>query len=295
MNIWWEKHRPSSLNDFVGQEHLRKEMSEIISGAPMQHFVFYSPEAGTGKTTLAHILAQGLGYTIHTFNASSKRTRGIEFIEEEIVFLANSGYGETIILLDEADQLTLPAQSALKGVIENSNAYFILTCNDLSKISGWLQSRCQVRTFKRHSHETMVARLEQIADLEGYVCDEEIEFIAHYHDGDLRNAIGALQTVCHLSTEDAWNFLNTLGTGFDERKYLRLASTEKEVEQAVKLTGDMNMRSVIRKVFNYAISSGAGPKLIYKVVESAVISERDLVNGVDESIVRWDFARMLSA
>jgi len=293
-SIWWEKHRPDSIDDFVGQEHIVDEMRRIIEGnAPMQHFLFYSIQAGTGKTTLANILAEGLGYNLVRYNASSKKTRGIEFIEEDIIPIAENGYYETIILLDEADQLTPAAQSALKGVIENANCFFILTCNDLSKVSQWLQSRCQVRTFEPHSEQDMFDALCAIADHEGYAVDGEINYICKLHTGDLRNAIGALQAVCSMPPESAQTYLQSLGEDFDARRYLRLSSTEKSLEQAVKMTGKMNMRKVIRKVFDYATNNPTNPNAVAKVVESAIISERDLVNGVDETIVRWDFPRML--
>ena len=230
---------------------------------------------------------------MHIFNASSKRTRGIEFVEEELIHLSQSGYGQTIILLDEADQLTPSAQSALKGVIETSDAYFILTCNDLSKVSQWLQSRCQVRTFEPHSESDMFDALCAIAEHEGYNCYNEIKYICKIHIGDLRNAISALQTVCHMDWEQATKFLQSLGEDFDARRYLRLASTEKSIADAVKLSGNNDMRKVVRKVFDYAVNSPATSEAIRKVIESAIISERDLVNGVSEEVVRWDFPRML--
>ena len=84
--IWWEKHRPRAIDAFQGQEEIVEEMRLILEGkAPMQHFLFSSSEPGTGKTTLAHIIADTLGWQLHKFNASSKKTRGIEFIEEYII------------------------------------------------------------------------------------------------------------------------------------------------------------------------------------------------------------------
>ena len=292
--IWWEKYRPN-LADFVGQEHIMTEMKAIIEGrSSMQHFLFYSVGAGTGKTTLAHILAHCLDYNLHIFNASSKRTRGIEFVEDDLIPLAQNGYKKAIILLDEADQLTPAAQSALKGVIETSDAYFILTCNDLSKVSQWLQSRCQVRTFEPHTKESMKDRLLSIAKAEGYAVEKEIDFICNVHTGDLRNAIGALQAVCGMDNDSAWRYLESLGGEFDARRFLRLASTEKSLEQAVKMLGNANMRGVVRTVFDYAVNNPTSPNAVAKVVEAAITSERDLVNGVDENIVRWDFTRMLT-
>tara|TARA_R110000803_G_scaffold82288_3_gene148436 strand:+ start:4095 stop:4994 length:900 start_codon:yes stop_codon:yes gene_type:complete len=295
-SIWWEKHRPSSLKQFIGQEHLVGEMQRIIyDNAPMQHFIFNSTEAGTGKTTLAYILAKNKDFNIAHFNASSKRTRGIEFIEEDIIPLAQSGLNELIILLDEADQLTLAAQSALKGVIEGASCYFILTCNDLSKISPWLQSRCQVRTFKQHTGADIIDAMKKILFREGLVADDDaLKAIANSHGGDLRNSIGALQAYSSLDPAEGLNFILRMNENFDARRFLRLTTKEKTIVDAVKLTGDMNVRKLIRNVFDYAVSSNAKPEMIRSVIESCVVSERDMVNGVDEKIVRYDFARMLT-
>jgi len=295
-SIWWEKHRPSGLKGFVGQEHLMGEMKKIAyENAPMQHFIFNSVEAGTGKTTLAYILARMKGFEVAHFNASSKRTRGIEFIEDDIIPLAQSGLNELIILLDEADQLTPAAQSALKGVIEGASCFFILTCNDLSKVSRWLQSRCQVRTFNKHTQTDIIKVMSKILFSEGLSVDEEnLKTIANCHDGDLRNSIGALQAYSTLDHAEGLNFLLRMNEGFDARRFLRLTSKEKSISDAVKLVGDMNIRKLIRSVFDYAVSSNAKPEMIRSVIESCVVSERDMVNGVDEKIVLYDFARMLS-
>ena len=158
--VWAVKHRPTNLKEFEGQDHLIDEMKSIINGqAGPQHYIFYSPEAGTGKTSLAHILATQLCYNIHKYNASSKRQRGIEFIEDELAPMTRLGQYETFFFLDEADQLTDAAQGALKGVIEDAQGYFILTCNDLNKVSKWLQSRCRVLTFEPINYEDMFVRL----------------------------------------------------------------------------------------------------------------------------------------
>ena len=192
---------------------------------------------GTGKTTLAQIFAQSLGYNLFTFNASSKRTRGIEFVEEDIIPIARSGYWESIVLLDEADRLTIQAQDALKGVIENATCYFILTCNDLSLVRPWLQSRCNVLTFNSHTQDDITNTLEAIAQKEG-VCATRLELqqIAISHKGDMRNAIGALQAFACLENDDERRrFLNRMRPTFNARAFLRLAATEKAVPEAAQM------------------------------------------------------------
>ena len=114
--VWATKYRPRHLDDVVGQNEIVAEMRAIVlDEMPMQHYLFYSPEPGTGKTTMALALAKELGYQVVMFNASSKKQRGIEFIEETIIPATRSGVKERIFFLDEADQLTERVhQSALK-------------------------------------------------------------------------------------------------------------------------------------------------------------------------------------
>ena len=295
--VWATKYRPNSLTGIVGQDTLVAELMAIVADdAPMQHYLFYSPEAGTGKTSVAHALAKDLGYQLIVFNASSKKHRGIEFVEEHIIPMIQSGIQERIFLLDEADQLTEAAQAALKGAIENASGYFILTCNRLPKVSRWLQSRCQVRTFQPISTTDMMNRLLHIASLEGMsdkITSQMIDVIIKKHSGDLRNAIGALQTACSLPEKEKQSFVDSLTTpNIDCNKLLQICFRDKSIEDAIKLLrGDV--RQQIRNVFSYAVESTANPSSKMVVIESAIISERDLISGVDEEIVRYNFIRML--
>jgi replication factor C subunit 3/5 len=296
--VWATKHRPTNLDDFEGQEHIVKEMDYILYGsASMQHYIFYSPEPGTGKTTMAHILAKKLGYEIHKYNASSKRQRGIEFIEEELAPMTRLGQYETIYFLDEADQLTPAAQSALKGVIEDAQGFFILTCNDLSKISPWLQSRCQVRHFVPINQTDMFTRLCHIDGAEGFQSPtKDIDAIVDTNKGDLRNAINSLQAYHSIPEADREAFLLGLGQPpVDAQMILTLCMKEQQVEEAVKLMGSSNLRQTIDAVFRYGIDSPAKPTSKLKLVEAATQAHRDLLMGVEAHYVVWDFCRRLAA
>jgi len=295
MMVWATEFRPVHLSGVVGQDAIVSELMQVVLGEmPMQHYIFYSPEAGTGKTSVAHALAQELGWQIVVFNASSKRERGIAFVEETIIPMTRSGIKERIFLLDEADQLTDDAQSALKGVIENAAGYFILTCNRLPKVSRWLQSRCQVRTFQPIGQDHMVEQLVKIATIKSPKTRvREIEVIAKAHAGDLRNAIGALQTYANLKRRDAEMFLDSLtAPSIDFKRFLRLCFVEKAYEDAVKLfTGEV--RHQVRECFSFAVKGNAGTESKMQVIEAAITAERDLLNGVDEEVVRHNFVRML--
>jgi DNA polymerase III delta prime subunit len=300
IEIWWEKHRPTSLDEFVGQDDLVNEVRSIITGvAPMQHLLFHSPEPGTGKTTLAYIMAEALGYQLHKFNASSKRQRGIEFIEEDIVPMSRIGQWETIFFLDEADRLTPQAQDALKGVIEDAQGYFILTCNDLSRVSPWLQSRCQVRTLEKIPDDLVEKRLALIAAREGVeVDDHSIRVIASKHRGDLRNAIGALQTISYLGVGERAKAIHNLeAPDFSAQRVLKLAMSEKAIDEAVKeLIGSTPSltRERIRAVFEYAIESSADKSKKLRVLDAAMTCERDIIDGCESYMVAYNFCYLLS-
>lgn len=293
--IWAQKYRPDHLTKVVGQDELVAELTAIVLGEmPMQHYIFYSPEAGTGKTSVAKALATELGYQLVEFNASSKKERGIGFVEDVLIPMTRSGIKERIFFLDEADQLTDDAQSALKGVIENSSGYFILTCNRLPKVSPWLQSRCQVRTFKPIHFDDMVKQLSSIAAKENpHTSALAIETIARSHAGDLRNSIGALQVYCNMKGRDAEMFLDSLtAPSIDFKRFLRLCFLEKSYGDAVKIFKG-EVRHQVRECFTFAVKGSANADSKMRVIEAAIVAERDLLNGVDEEVVRHNFVRML--
>ena len=99
---WSTKYRPTSSDGLVGSA---LDMYRAFDN--IQHAILHSKEAGTGKTTLAHVLANEKGWPIHVFNASSKKTRGIGFVEEELLPLTRMGMREQIILLDEGSHREL--------------------------------------------------------------------------------------------------------------------------------------------------------------------------------------------
>ena len=283
--LWAVKHRPS-LDEIVGQDR-------VLDAIPsMGHMIFHSPEAGTGKTSLANALAERYDFVIHTFNASSKKTRGIEFVEEELLPMSRTGNWKQIFLLDEADQLTASAQSALKGVIENATGYFILTCNDLSKISTWLQSRCRVLHFKPIADNDMKDRLTIIAGKEGVeITDTQLDLIIEANKGDLRSAINCLQA--YAGMEDGDKFLHSLlDDDFQPNLFLTMVFREKDYEEAYKCIVGFDPRRSVRRVFLHAVDSNARTASKLAVIDASVTAERDFIAGVEPAIVIANFVRM---
>ena len=145
--LWVEKYRPTSLNGFVGNKNLKSTIQKYLDQNDIQNLLFYGP-AGCGKTTLAKLIANNLKCATLLRNASDER--GIETIRDKVTSFASTASFQPlkVVVLDEADFLTLQAQASLRNVIEkySKGTRFILTCNYIERIIDPLQSRCQ--TFK---------------------------------------------------------------------------------------------------------------------------------------------------
>tara|TARA_R100001086_G_scaffold184957_1_gene103402 strand:+ start:2398 stop:3330 length:933 start_codon:yes stop_codon:yes gene_type:complete len=295
--IWSQKYRPTTLKDVIGRDDIVaqfKGMEPALWSLTMQNYLFHSQEAGTGKTTIARALANDLGFQLHVFNASTKNERGIGFIEEELIPRTRTGNHKQIFLLDEADQLTDAAQSALKGVMENAHGYFILTCNNLAKVSPWLQSRCKVIHFRPY-YKGDIARILRAITLKenvaGFVrMDDTIQRIAKHHS-DARSAINFLQAYVNYGA-DKDKFLASLGTpDVDYAKFLRVAVREKSFDGALKIIKGQPLADTLRGVFDYMVESDAKQESKLAIVHALIEAQRDLIAGISPELIRANFVR----
>tara|TARA_R110001592_G_scaffold34653_7_gene118953 strand:- start:943 stop:1863 length:921 start_codon:yes stop_codon:yes gene_type:complete len=195
-----EKYRPSKLENYVGNENIKKSISKYIEQNDIQNLIFYGP-AGTGKTTLAKICVQNLDCDHLYINASDER--GIETIRDKVSSFASVASFKPlkVVILDEADFLTIQAQASLRNVIEtfSRTTRFIMTCNFVERIIDPLQSRCQVLKIVPPTKKDVAKHLNWLLNEESIEHNvKDLAPLVNQYYPDLRKCINTIQ----LSTQD---------------------------------------------------------------------------------------------
>lgn len=197
--LWVEKYRPDILENYVGNENLKETISKYIEQNDVQNLIFYGP-AGTGKTTLAKLLVKNINCDFIYINASDER--GIETIRDKV-----SGFASTmsfkplkVVILDEADFLTIQAQASLRNVIEtfSKSTRFILTCNYIERIIDPLQSRCQTLKIVPPSKADVARHLCKVLSQENvnYDTDSVVNIVKKQYP-DVRKMLN----ICQMSSK----------------------------------------------------------------------------------------------
>lgn len=209
--IWIEKYRPRYLDEVLGQDEIVKRLKSYVKTGNLPHLLFAGPP-GVGKTACAICIARELygeeAWRSNFTELNASDERGIEVVRSKIKnFARTAPLGEAhfkIIFLDEADQLTSDAQSALRRTMEqySGTCRFILSCNYSSRIIEPIQSRCAVYRFRLISEKAIERKVQQIARQEQlHLAKDGIDAIEYIARGDLRRAINALQAAAVLGNE----------------------------------------------------------------------------------------------
>ena len=195
MELWVEKYRPQSLEEYVGNETIKNKIADYLKQGSIQNLLFHGV-AGTGKTTLAKLIAKNLNCDLLYINASDER--GIDTIRDKIIpFASSMSFNDVkIVILDEADYITPQAQATLRNTIEacSSTTRFIFTCNYLERIISPLQSRCQTFEITPPSKGDVFDTLKNILANEGIEASESTSMkVIDTHYPDIRKIINTIQ------------------------------------------------------------------------------------------------------
>lgn len=250
----YRKYRPGKFKDIIGQEHIVSTLKGSLKEKSLSHAYLFCGSRGTGKTSIARILADEIGTSLndlHEIDAASNR--GIDDIREirESVESLPFDSKYKVYIIDEVHMLTKEAFNALLKTLEEPPAYvvFILATTEFEKLPETIVSRCQTFHFKKPNQAILTKMVQNIAKEEGFELENSsANLIALIGDGSFRDTLGVLQKVISSS---------------DDKKI--------EVGEVEKITGAPRgelVRQVLSSVSERNTANGL--KAINKAVESNV-------------------------
>ena len=229
MESLYRTYRPLTFESVVGQQHIVSTLRHAVTEGRLSHAYLFCGPRGTGKTTMARILAKALlcehaeaaraegasgcmpdgscpeceaiaeGTHPDVYELDAASRTGVDNVREEIissVSFAPVRGAYKVYIIDEVHMLTTAAFNALLKTLEEppSHVVFVLCTTDPQKIPETILSRCQRFDFHRISNEDIVGRLRYICGQEGFEADDEaLEIVARHARGGMRDALSTLE------------------------------------------------------------------------------------------------------
>lgn len=321
------KYRPQSFADVVNQEHVKTTLENAIAQNRIAHGYIFSGQRGTGKTTVARILARCLnciegpttkpcgvcasclevagGGGMNVIEIDAASNRGINEMRElnQSVRQRPASARYKVFIIDEAHQITPDAFNALLKTIEEPPEWviFVLATTEAHKIPATIASRCQHFSFRSVDFDALIERMDWICKQEGIEAGPEaLAVLAQAGEGSVRDSLSALDQAiaCCGSTLDATQVRSLLG-GFSLESLHRVteALTESNPGRMLAIVEDLERngsnlqhfsREVARYFRNLLVAKVGDVKLI-----PASVQERDHLKRIAQPFSEEDLTRYL--
>ncbi len=294
--MWVEKYRPKKISEVINQKEIVSSIKSLLKHQSEMPHLLFSGSAGVGKTTTALCISKeilGEHWRDYTLELNASDERGINMVRERVKKFSRFAGLDTkipfkVIILDEADEMTSDAQTALRRIIEDTSKIcrFILIANNLSKIISPIQSRCVVFKFTTISDKDIVTQLKSIAKSENIKSDEKgLVAICNYTEGDLRHAINILQATASSGnvTESAVKSVVGLTRTKDVQDVLKLALDG-------KISGARDKMIELIKVYGMSESD-----FLKYINQAAFNSKTDKLEDMLETIAKYDYRILIGA
>jgi DNA polymerase-3 subunit gamma/tau len=314
--VFYRKYRPKTFSEIIGQEHIVQTLKNAISTGMISHAYLFSGPRGTGKTTMARLLAKALncenrkgaepcnkcsscieineGRALDLIEIDAASHRGIDEIRElrDGIRFVPTKLKYKVFIIDESHQLTREAANALLKTLEEppSHAIFVLATTEVHKMIPTIVSRCQRFDFRRLTVPEIVKKLKWIARQENIKIEEAaLELIALNATGSLRDAEGLLDQIL--------TFVGTLGKkgeikAADIKNLLGLVEInliqnfidlliEKKTFQAIEFLNEIINRGLDVQEFTKALINYLRQGLILQVSESFIRADQNpIISGL---------------
>jgi len=292
--MWVEKYRPHKITELVDQKEIVGSIQSLLKNQSEMPHLLFSGSAGVGKTTLALCLSHeilGEHWKDSTLELNASDERGINMVRDRVkTFSRYAGLDSKIpfkiIILDEADEMTADAQTALRRIIEDTAKIcrFILIANNISKIIDPIQSRCAVFKFSTIPEKDVVFHLKEISKKEKLKSDENgLAAIYEYSEGDLRHAINLLQATASLGDITEANVKASAGL-----------TKVKDVDIVLKLALDGKISDARNKMIELIKVYGMSESDFLKYINASVYKTKNKnLSDIVQTIAKYDF-RILS-
>jgi len=288
--MWVEKYRPKKISEVVNQKDIKGSLQALLKNQQEMPHLLFSGSAGVGKTTMAICISQeilGDRWKDYTLELNASDERGIGMVRERVKKFSRFAGLDTeipfkIIILDEADEMTSDAQTALRRIIEDTAKFcrFILIANNISKIINPIQSRCAVFKFSQIDEKEITAQLKVVLKKENGKADEKgLKEIAEYAEGDLRHAINLLQTAASMGdiTQDSVKAAAGL-------------TKINDVEEVLKLAVSGNIQDSRNKMIELVKVYGMSESDFLKYINQALFSAKyDNLEELSQIIAKYDY------